>query len=151
LAVQAKRRKVFALLIANDTYDLRHLELDIAIRDVDFLVTCFDYRATVRRVRNAGGRELLDELESFAVDVRAAADAATAAGGLQPMVFVHYSGMGIEIGDDVVMLLRDFDGEEGNGLMSVHYAVGMFAPFASVLGTFDCCRTRIHDVKAPSR
>jgi hypothetical protein len=134
-------RRVFALLIANDQYDKPMLNLDIPVHDVDPLATFFDGRATVKVVKNAGGRELLDELEGFAAEVRAAATS----GGLQPMVFVHYSGHGVEIGDDTVMLLRDFDGEEDKGLVSVHDSVGMFAPVASVLGTFDCSRPLICD------
>jgi hypothetical protein len=147
--LQARRRKVFALLIENDTYDVSHFNLPAPAlaSDIELLATCFDGDTTVKQVKNAGGRELQGELEGFVADVRAAADAA--ADGLLPMVFVHYSGHGVEIDDDMVMVLRDFDGEPAKGLLSLHTAVGMFAPFASVLGTFDCCREPKEDLTAP--
>ncbi len=143
---QARRRKVFALLINNDTYDLPQLNVKHPVTDVRLLASCFDERTTVKVVENASEAELTAELDGFAAAVRAAA--AEAAGGLWPMVFVHwhFSGHGVDSSDDTLMCLRDYDGTLGR--VSGRVVIAELAPFASVLATFDCCRQLAHgDVK----
>ncbi len=131
-----RRRKVFALLIGNDTYDMPQFNVKHPVTDVRVLAGCFDERTTVKVVENASEAELTTELDGFAAAVRAAA--AAEADGLRPMVFVHFSGHGVDSGDDTLMCLRDYDGTLGR--VSGRVVIAELAPFASVLATFDCCR-----------
>jgi hypothetical protein len=98
------------------------------------LAARFDDHCVVNLVTNASRAELLGEVEEFVCQARTAA----ATDGLQPLVMLHYVGHAFDNGDEVLMILRDFD--DDGGLLSARAVIAMFAAFAGVLFTADCSR-----------